>query len=389
MNGMLPLLLLLAFQSRGDVFKKPGRVIEHKPRYLGLLIGINTYAKAKPLKTAVQDVTDLAALLKASYGFQDQDVRLLLNEEATKQGLISALEKIYLEAKEPDSVLIYYAGHGAEGRGQSGYWLPQDADGIQASYLSNSDLIGYVERIKARHVLVISDACFSGSIFDGTQTESGQVKHNFRELYDAPSRWVVTSGNRTTVDDRGPAEKHSPFAHYLLTRLTENQEPYLTPQVLVWDLVRKVARDSSVAQLPKSGTLPESGHQGGSFLFWNTGATRDGKPYPPPWESQPDDYLPFFLQALKGHQVLVENGGDPGMCTMLTEIGMQVTCDRGVRRRNGREIISYCGEIQHQSIAALIDYLGLVGYRAKTHQDHQELAREGDCGKAYEITIRN
>lgn len=381
----LCLIFCVMFQDRGESFFQQ----RDDPRYYALLIGIDQYANVKHLATPVRDVTDLAVLLMASYGFRQEDVWLLLDGQASRRGIFDSFEAMFQMAKSEDSVLIYFAGHGVEGKSQSGYWLPQDADTTSSSYIANSELIGFIERLKAKHVLVISDACFSGSFFEGTDTESVGTKYHFIDLYNTPSRWVITSGNRTTVDDRGLDYKNSPFAHHLLNYLEKNQEAYVSAHALFLDLGRSIASDSTVAQWPKAGPLPESGHKGGCFLFWNTSATRNGKVFPPPWRSNPEEYLPFYLKVLAGRHVLIENGGNPIMCKALERIGMQVTCDRGVRRRNGRVIVSYCSEIKYQSIIALIDYLGLKGYRTKTHGDRLELVRDDDCGKEFEITIRN
>jgi len=387
----LLLSLVLYFQDgRSDAFfEPPAEVCAQKAKgYRGLFIGIDKYVDLKNLKTPENDIRDLAGLLKASYGFWN--MKLLRNEQATRRAILEHLKCLAERSNPEDSVLVYFAGHGMAGSGQSGYWLPHDAKrGDISSFISNSDLLGFAESCKAKHVLIISDACFSGSIFKGSGTPHADEVDHIRSIYDKKSRWVISSGFDTTVDDVGPGEKHSPFAHHLLHALRDNRDPYITPRKLVVEMILDVTRDSKHGQYPQSGVLPESGHKGGSFVFWNTGAMQDGSPFPPPWEAKAEEYLPLSLRNLKGRRILVENGGTESMKQALMELGMEVTWDSHIRRRFKRQIVSNCGTVAQQSILALQDLLKLKGYELKTHGDDPKRFRDTDCGLESEITIRN
>ena len=52
-----------------------------------------------------------------------------------------------------------------------GYWFPADAEkDYTTNWIYNDVLVANLRRIRSRHTLLISDACFSGSIF---KTRSG------------------------------------------------------------------------------------------------------------------------------------------------------------------------------------------------------------------------
>ena len=139
--------------------------------YRAVLIGINTYAHAKNLKGAVKDVEAVRAVLAERYGFDPAYVKPLLNEQATKSHIIDTLYEVGKQAGTDDSVFIYYAGHGQyDGDGAVGWWVPTDGDPKRAGTLiKNATILSYIEDMRARHVYLVVDSCFSGSLF-GTRS---------------------------------------------------------------------------------------------------------------------------------------------------------------------------------------------------------------------------
>ena len=75
---------------------------------------------------------------------------------------------------DSDALLLYYAGHGEydEDSGE-GYWIPHDARQRSGSrktkedWVWNSALTKMVNASDARHVLVVADSCYGGSLFRG------------------------------------------------------------------------------------------------------------------------------------------------------------------------------------------------------------------------------
>ena len=77
--------------------------------------------------------------------------------------------------KKKDNLLIYYAGHGhLDEKEEKGYWLPIDASMERPSkWVSNSFISDQAKATEAKHVLLIVDSCFSGSL---TKTRSADTK---------------------------------------------------------------------------------------------------------------------------------------------------------------------------------------------------------------------
>jgi Caspase domain len=244
--------------------------LSHKSGKLGayraLIIGINDYKDPKipDLHTAVSDAKDMADLLIKHYGFQ---VNLLLNQDATKEAIYRALRNLASSTKSDDSVLIYYAGHGDLDRTyHDGWWIPVDAEGGNPiTYLDNIQVQKSMRNMNARHVLLISDSCYSGTLFGQSRGIPQTIDSKYYvNLYNEKSRWGMTSGNKTPVSDVGSGG-HSVFAYQLLKELGKNEKPYISIQELCTRIAPIVSNNSE--QTPLCRPIRDTGDQGGEFVF--------------------------------------------------------------------------------------------------------------------------
>ncbi|MDP6570852.1 MAG: caspase family protein, partial [Candidatus Marinimicrobia bacterium] len=97
-----------------------------------LVIGINAYQNVEPLNYAVNDAVAVKDMLVEKYGFKETNIRLILDEEATKDNIIKGFSDILTQAKEKDRVVVFYAGHGETYKlpsgGDMGYLIPVDGN---------------------------------------------------------------------------------------------------------------------------------------------------------------------------------------------------------------------------------------------------------------------
>ncbi|MCZ6752628.1 MAG: caspase family protein, partial [Acidobacteria bacterium] len=132
-----------------------------------LLIGISEYANTTiDLNFAANDARALNdLLLDPEIGaYKPENIRLLLNEEATRKNIMSSLNSwLGNRVQEQDSVLIFYSGHGALGNGNEAYWVTYDADveDLYASALSNTDISELIAKLPAKRKLTLIDSCYS------------------------------------------------------------------------------------------------------------------------------------------------------------------------------------------------------------------------------------
>jgi len=142
---------------------KPRGQVVLEGEYWGLLIGINNYQFQPKLKTAVQDATAVREVLSQRYGFKSDHLQMLTDENATRDNILHALDVLQQQAGDKDSVFIYYAGHGETNTDKTrGWWIPVEGKS-KGSFISNEDLRAELADIKARHVYVVADSCFSGT----------------------------------------------------------------------------------------------------------------------------------------------------------------------------------------------------------------------------------
>ena len=156
-----------------------------------LLVGINEYETVTPnLNYAVDDAEDFKELLIAQFGFSENKITILKNQEATKYNIEKELGKLRRKTKENDRVLIFFAVHGQtyelpEG-GEMGFLLPYDSD-IEDLYLSSipmTDLKQQANTFKAKHVLFMVDACYGGLAATGARGISSSAGDLWRNVPD-------------------------------------------------------------------------------------------------------------------------------------------------------------------------------------------------------------
>jgi hypothetical protein len=238
-----------------------------------LIIGIDDYAAPLPkLKTAVNDAQSFAGLLSSKYGFH---VTSLLNQDATRDRILGAITHFRKSLDENDSFLIYYAGHGSYDRGtDKGYWLPVDADPdplVTSRDISADDLVTQVRGLAARHVIIISDSCFSGDLSRaaGDLSPSDGNQAYIHRMQRASSRTLMASGSDEPVSDSG-SHGHSVFAARLLQAMQSSSDRAFTADDLFVSIRKSVLARSG--QSPQYSSLrdsirPSASLDNGDFVF--------------------------------------------------------------------------------------------------------------------------
>lgn len=101
-----PRAILSAAREMASLAVKPGR--------RALLIGINDYPDpASRLEGCVNDVFLMSSVLQES-GFEPEDIRIVLNDRATTQGIMDRLHWLLDGARDGDERMLFYSGHGAQ-----------------------------------------------------------------------------------------------------------------------------------------------------------------------------------------------------------------------------------------------------------------------------------
>jgi hypothetical protein len=248
-----------------------------RPGYHALAIGINDYTAGwEPLANARADAEAVATVLEKRYGFR---VRRLMDREADRAGLMKAFDDLASYGPN-DSVLVYYAGHGQyDERMDEGFLIP--SDGLKATpekpakdtWIWNSTVSKILNVSKAKHILLVADSCFSGSLFRGGDvTELGREFQWYKRAFQTPSRFVISSGNLEKVADNAGGG-HSPFAHQFLMALEHPATPVFSASDLGNAIKTRVS--ALTGQHVRMGGLALSANAGGEFVFLADAARED------------------------------------------------------------------------------------------------------------------
>gem|GEM_PF-4576783 len=233
------------------------------PTFYSLFIGIDKYqfssANLPNLDKPVNDASSLKNVLLTNYDFLEGNSVFL--KSPSRAEILKALETLAKKITVRDNLLIFYAGHGYwDERLKVGYWLPSDSKADdKSSWIPNSTIRDYIAGIQSKHTLLITDACFSGSIFKTREITSEINEYGVAKIYGLPSRKAMTSGTLTTVPDE------SKFMQYLLERLSDNTNKYLTARQLFSSLETAVINNTNT--VPQLGVIQETGDEGGDFIF--------------------------------------------------------------------------------------------------------------------------
>ena len=241
-----------------------------------LIIGIDKYQNVQNLNYAVKEAESIQDILVNTFDFPESNIKLLKNEEATKQNILKSFSDITKKADYKDRVLIYFAGHGAtddlpEG-GEMGYLLPVDGDNddLFLSSIAMDDLKRISLMSKAKHLLYLVDACYGGIAAIGSRGLDSKSTPNFIEkITKNKSRQIITAGGRGEEVIEKSEWGHSAFTLNLIRGLKEgnadlNADSYITANELAMFLREKVTIDSENQQTPQYGRMTS---QEGEFVF--------------------------------------------------------------------------------------------------------------------------
>lgn len=257
-------------------------------RSLIAVIGIDKYAYHDELTNAKSDAAAVLELFKRC-GFEEvAGAPSLFDEQATLDALTSLVrdkEQLPGALQPDDSLVIFYAGHGATTESKvpnpedaskteirhTGYLIPVDARKQKpGDWLPLESFLDDISNLPARHVLVILDACKSGFALSAKfkRRGEGQAPGTIVELAGRVSRRVITSATHAQTAMDGGGSGNSLFTETLVDavanlRADVDKDGYITTTDL-FSYVRQQVGDTAirvhhVKQTPDYGYLPGDG----------------------------------------------------------------------------------------------------------------------------------
>jgi len=264
------------FLSNAVAVSKPGSVSTPYVNgvFHALIIGNNEYKDPEGLwvglKTPINDAQAIASLLRKKYGFDPENITLIKN--ATRADILSAFSNLAKICKTNDSIFIYYAGHGySDPDTKEAFWIPVDAVGKEDyTFVRNSTIKSKLTVVAdhAKHVFLVSDSCFSGTLLrEGHRglKLSEKTDQYYRKVAEKKSVQILAAGGLEYVDDNYKGTGHSPFSYYLIKQLEQSPERYFSATELSLEVTKSVSKN--VFQTPEKGVLHGAGDNSGEFFF--------------------------------------------------------------------------------------------------------------------------
>lgn len=228
-----------------------------------VVVGAARYTHMRTLRYTDDDAYHLFSFLKSVEGgaLPDEQVRVLIDEDATHRNIIMAMREVYQRADENDVILFYFSGHGLPGA-----FLPVDYDGY-TNRLEHYQLRDQLLASRAKHKLVIADACHSGSLGGRTSSQDiafagksgGGADAALNAYYNALNNaqastalLLSSKGEEISLEDGGL--RSGIFSHYLIRGMKgeadDNGDQLVSIQELFSFVHREVRRYTGNIQTP-------------------------------------------------------------------------------------------------------------------------------------------
>jgi len=207
-----------------------------------VIVGIADYLAVTDLNYTDDDAEDFRQMLLDKGGFEADNIKLLLDSQATKFNIYDAITG-WLDAREEanDLVIFFFSGHGGqlvdyngdESDGYDEYLFPYDEYLIQ-----DDELDMWLDNLDSNQVVVIVDSCYSGGLIGVASVEASlegarckclppvggvrgdaMVGDGFAKDVDQSGRLVLTASSEDQSSWEFDALQHGAFTYYLLEAL--------------------------------------------------------------------------------------------------------------------------------------------------------------------------
>lgn len=216
-----------------------------------VVVGVGRYTQMPALNYTDDDAYRLYAHLKSPQGgsLPDEQITVLVDENATRANIIRAMRETLLQADENDVVLFYFSGHGLEGS-----FLPVDYNGYN-NRIHYDEIKAILEESRAKHKMVFADACYSGGLLAAKSPHHAPSKRYFDAFNNTKGGLALMMSSKSeevSLEDGGL--RSGVFSYYLIEGLkggADRDKSGIIDITELFDFVDvKVRRYTSNAQNP-------------------------------------------------------------------------------------------------------------------------------------------
>ena len=176
-----------------------------------LIAGVADYKDNRlDLRYCDDDAYRFYAYMKSTKGgsVPDENIAILVDEAATRGNILRTMNKIFSKAGKNDMLIFYFSGHGGEG-----YFCPYETSQNAKSLLLHDDIKKIFKKHPAKSKIVFGDACYAGSIFEGTSHGSSNNSTSKTNVV------IMMSSKYSETSLENPKLRQGTFSYYLLRGL--------------------------------------------------------------------------------------------------------------------------------------------------------------------------
>jgi hypothetical protein len=252
-DGGKPIQQLFAEDGSGSNEKGSTTITDFNKqvKIWAVVIGAARYTAMPLLRYTDDDAYQIFAFLKSPEGgaLPDNQLRLLIDEDATRSNILYAMRSVFAKADENDVVLLYFSGHGIEGA-----FLPIDYDGVKNKLL-HTEVRDLLVSSKAKHKIVLADACHSGGLYvvkNGVDTDLAKFYKAFETSRGGMALLMSSKGEEFSLEDSGL--RSGVFSHFVIRGLKgeadSNNNKIVSVQELYNFVYKQVRKYTANIQTP-------------------------------------------------------------------------------------------------------------------------------------------
>ena len=204
----------------------------HPANTYAVIVGISKYESSgiPQLEFAHRDAQVFADYLKSKAGSSvpEENIRLLLNENATYAAIYDAFNWLLETCQKDDIVYFYFSGHGDVENStiyKLGFLLSYNTP--RTNYINSAvridDLNNIANTLSVKlnsKVVLITDACHSGKLAGNENRGTYLVGEQLRTVQNKEIRIASCSPDQLSVEDEGWGGGRGVFSYYLVNGLT-------------------------------------------------------------------------------------------------------------------------------------------------------------------------
>ena len=227
------------------------------PKLFVVAIGVGDYndPKLPKLKFTCKDAQDFAKVVATKKGlpYEDVQVKLLCDSEATRADIFEAMEWLKQESSPNDVCIFFYAGHGLRDEKDRFFFIPYGCNSDKLyDCFSATDFRNEAEDINGKLIAFV-DACYSGALFEGTR--SAATSHFVEQLKRAKNGMLLyASSSSDTKSREDESWGNGAFTKALVESFNgaarEEQSEGLSTQKLEHFLYKEVRKITDFKQTP-------------------------------------------------------------------------------------------------------------------------------------------